>query len=149
MNNTLGTAAVSFTSAAGLPAGLLTLGSLGGSTGWASRINAAGQVVGASATSGYSPIDAYVWSSSTGMRDLGVLPTVTEMNPEALSPGGDVAGDTEVSGADYHAFWWHPGDLEDVGTLGGAWSYAVAVNDSGQVAGTSRTTSPYSSGFDA
>jgi len=57
---------------------------------------------------------------------------------QGINDAGLVAGGGQFNGADYaHAFLYRGGVLQDLGTLGGPASFAFAVNDRGQVAGTS------------
>jgi len=44
-----------------------------------------------------------------------------------------------TTGGDTHAFIWEKGVMTDLGTLGGTYSIAYAINDAGQVAGTAQT----------
>src|SRR5438093_681055 len=48
---------------------------------------------------------------------------------------GTLPGDAASTYA--HAFLWTGGIMTDLGTLGGSWSEARAVNDQGQIAGAS------------
>src|SRR5262249_1459911 len=46
----------------------------------------------------------------------------------------------------YHAFVWHNGTMSDIGTLGGDYSTAIAINRAGKTVGWSNlasTTDPY------
>jgi probable HAF family extracellular repeat protein len=56
-----------------------------------------------------------------------------------INQAGHVAGYETNSAGGLHAFLWRNGAMTDLGTLGGAISYAFAVNDSDQVVGTSQT----------
>ena len=119
------------------------LGTLGGSQSSAYRVNDSGQVAGSSFVAGGQQ-HAFLWTGGSGMTDLGTanLPGATEFDVEALSGTGQVAGNTLTSGADADAFsWTAAGGMVDIGTLGGSSSQVVAVNDSGQVAGSSATGS--------
>jgi probable HAF family extracellular repeat protein len=108
-------------------------------SGWSESVsvnglNERGQVVGywqASSTAG-----AFLWDPTSGMRDLGPLGEYGAVS--ALNDRGQVAGRAH----NLHAFLWDPvTGMRDLGTLGGGRSAAVAVNERGQVAGTSDTES--------
>ncbi|MFI4967248.1 MAG: hypothetical protein ACHQAU_00870 [Gammaproteobacteria bacterium] len=69
--------------------------------------------------------------------DLGTLggPTSTA---EAINEHGQVAGWSDTTGGNRHAFLYSDGVMQDLGTLtGGSDSYATALNDRGQVVGYS------------
>jgi probable HAF family extracellular repeat protein len=126
------------------------LGTLGGSQSFGNGLNASGQVVGESSTTGDTADHAFLWKPSTPggtsgtMYDLGTLGG-TESFGGAINTGGQVAGFSYTTGhADYHAFLWTPttpngtnGAMLDVGTLGGLNSYSYNLGAGGQVVGAS------------
>lgn len=95
-------------------------------------VNNAGQVLGY-----VFPTSAFVWKA-------GVFTTIPSIGagqlvPSDLSNAGQVVGRFNVDAFTIHAFSWKQGAAAsvDLGTLGGTYSEAVAVNDSGQIAGNS------------
>ena len=119
---------------------MVDLGTLGGSYGQATAVNANGQVVGDSFTTGNASTHAFSWTQAGGMVDLGALGGSRSW-AFAVSASGQVVGASYLPGdALYHALsWTQAGGMVDLGTLGGYWSQAYAVNASGQVVGDSYT----------
>lgn len=70
--------------------------------------------------------------------DLGVLPGMTGSEATDINASGQVVG-WSFGGSGAGAFLWEDGILRDLGSLGGGWSFAHAINDGGQVVGLSRT----------
>lgn len=106
-------------------------------------INNQGQVVG-----GYNGQHVFFWDK--GIRtDIGNLGGIVGgsgtwtgvTTRRSLNNLGQVVGFSWVSGVNYHAFLWQNGGITDLGTLAGAGatSWAAAINDASQVAGTSDT----------
>ncbi len=115
--------------------GIRDLGTLpGGDHSSAFAINDSGVVVGTSNTSTSS--HAFSWTPAQGLRDLGTLPGANASSAFAINNQGQIAGS---SGA--HAALWTDGNIQDLGTLGGATSEAHGVNNLGQVVGLSDTSS--------
>lgn len=97
---------------------------------------------------------AAVWRIGGGVAELGTLGG-SESLGAAIDERGRVVGVSETAAGDHHAFLWQRGRMIDLGTLGGATSTVGegttsgpvaadvddAVNDRGEVAGTSETAS--------
>lgn len=125
------------------------LGTLGGDFSQATGVNADGWIVGASrvppgrrhATSYH----AFLWRSGR-MRDLGTLGG-TESEARDVNDRGQVVGFAQYDSVSFgnfvrrfhRAFLWEDGKMRRLGTLGGRWSRAHAINDRGQVVGVSLT----------
>ena len=148
-----------------LTGGLVNLGTLGGSYASATAVNNSGQVVGQSMLADNVAGRAFLWTVPRGMIDLGSLPGGAGTPPpdrgplnsgaNAINDNGQVVGWTEAVvfdprvGLTYEArafLWTETTGMQDLGTLGGGGSFAIAVNQRGQVIGYSST--PASTFFD-
>lgn len=122
------------------------IGTLGGPFANVTGLNDAGQVVGASyRDSAASGLHAFVWSTGSGMVDIGTLPGATYTLYPVINNRGEVAGDSGGIPTPYpHAFrWTAAGGMENLGGLmtgADSISYARAINDAGLIAGNSLTT---------
>ena len=116
------------------------IGSLGGisSYSWAEGVNAAGQVVGHSQTSGNQD-HAFLYSNGT-MTDLGTLTGSGTSWAWGINDNGQVVGMSDIGAGNEHAFLTGPNGagMTDLGTLGGPSSVAYGINTSGQVVGWSQ-----------
>jgi probable HAF family extracellular repeat protein len=99
-------------------------------------INDSGEVVGISAG---NDVHAFLWTPAAGMQNIGPGAGV------AISDTGQVVGS---GGSSVGAFsWTAAGGFVTIGGLGGSSSKASAVNDAGQVAGTSQLATGGNHGF--
>ncbi len=118
----------------------------------ANAVNSNGYVVGYSGSEFDSDNSrAFVWTNSTGMRDIGTLggPYAQAM---AVNDAGYATGNASIgqSIGSRHAFLYQvwPGygpknPMTDLGTLGGVSSYGMAINMSNHVVGYSMLNTSY------
>lgn len=109
------------------------LGTLGGTDSYATAVNEAGVVIGASLTAA-NEWHGFVWRPGSGMRDLGTLGG-RGSHAVALGRNGHVVGYADTADDAYHAFVHDGARMTGLGTLGGRNSYATAVNAHGHVVG--------------
>jgi probable HAF family extracellular repeat protein len=108
------------------------LGTLGGSTSYPTAMNDAGQVIGQSSMPGDTEWHAFLYSNGV-MTDLGVGGcggAAVDINE---------AGQVLINSCN-HVFRYTAGVMLDLGNLGMADSSGLAINDAGEVAGTSRVS---------
>lgn len=114
--------------------GIRDLGTLpGGDYSSAFAINDSGVVVGTSNTS--TTTHAFSWTLTQGLGDLGTLPGANASSALAINNPGQIVGS---SGG--HAALWSGGNIQDLGTLGGATSEAHGINNLGAIVGVSDTS---------
>jgi probable HAF family extracellular repeat protein len=119
--------------------GLKDLGTLGGANSVAFGINDHHEVVGVADTT--NSLRAFIWSKGV-LKNLGT-PRGIDSGGHAINNRGQVAIDAHISlvnnpklgEPDYHAFLWDRGRFTDLGTLGGSASFAMGMNDKGEVVG--------------
>ena len=125
---------------------VIDLGSLGGSTAGAAAVNASGQIVGLSDTTGDAAYHATLWTnSSSAAIDLGTLGG-TESQAIGINDLGQIVGLANITGdaASHAALWTNSSSAAiDLGTLGGTYSGAIGINASGQVVGWANTSDSY------
>ena len=126
------------------------LGNLGGTTGQAGGniaydINNQGQVVGDSDLPGDTTFDAFLWTSKTGMQDLGTLSGDVASVSISINDAGSVIGASLDADFNPRAFLWQNGVMTDLNTLIGADSplyllTGCSINSRGQITGLGLTS---------
>lgn len=127
---------------------IVGLGTLGGAWSEPAAVNEREEIAGDSETrtvhKGQSASHAFLWSEGA-MHDLGTLAGDVSV-ATAINESGHVVGWSTIHSGQtafeadvgpHHAFLWQHGRMIDLGTLGGAQSEAVAINDRDQVVGWS------------
>jgi probable HAF family extracellular repeat protein len=131
--------------------GVMDLGTLGGPCSIASAIdeggvNVAGSADVVSAAECSSQLHAFLWRAGE-MIDLGTLGGPSS-NASDVNKNGVVVGNADTDNCvagpfglecETRGFRWHRGTMENLGTLGGANSFANAVNNRGVIVGSSET----------
>ncbi len=106
----------------------------------AMAINSSGTIVGSNG-------HAFKFSSGA-YQDLGTLPGGDWSTAYAVNNGGTAVGYGDLASGLMRAMVWNPdGSVTQLGTLGGANSYATGINNSGQVIGHAGTASGYDHAF--
>lgn len=125
------------------------VGTLGGASSSALGLDGAGTIVGSATYPEGMPGEygiAFI-SGNGGMLGLGTLPGLVDYwrsRATAINALGQVVGTSSVGDfgpTEYpeHAFLYQNGAMQDLGTLGGIYSSARAINDSGLIVGMAST----------
>ena len=130
-NPTMVEAATASVSASDLVYEITDLGSLGGAFTEARQVNALGHVAGRG-TNAAGEFRAFLWDGAV-MHDLGPAACCVVL----LNDRDQVAWNSKASDVTVRAVFWDNGTLHDLGTLGGSFSQVTAMNNLGQIVGTS------------
>jgi len=116
--------------------GMIDLGTLGGTCGYAQAINNNGIVVGQSNLAGDQASHAFVWSRAKGLVDLGTLGG-SSSDAEAINDEGIIVGASLLHGNEQtDAALWGKNGLVNLGALpGDNCAYPFWINASGQIVG--------------
>ena len=99
-------------------------------------INDAGHVTGTAYNNSYAVAHAFFYNGTTAV-DIGSLGQGA--NGSAINNGDQITGYSTTSGGFDHAFRYAGGSMEDLGTLGGNYSYGNGINNSNLIVGGSYT----------
>jgi probable HAF family extracellular repeat protein len=111
-------------------------------SGTAQAINDSGDVVGYATVGSYnsgSYNHAFLYSNGTQTDLNGVLGNTNYSAAFGINNSGQITGEANIAGST-HPFLYDGGVMQDLGTLGGAYGSARAINEAAQVAGTSYTS---------
>jgi probable HAF family extracellular repeat protein len=78
--------------------------------------------------------------TSYTIADLGVLPGGNYSEADGVNNRGQVAGWSDLAPGQNRAFLYSNGRVQNIGTLGGELSFGSAINDHGQLVGSSNVT---------
>ena len=121
-------------------AGLIDLGTLGGTFGVPVGLNNRGQVIGQSNLAGDQSFDPFLWDGKEliDMFTTGIGGNFLFAN--SINDAGEVIGAAAFQNHPFDAAIWHNGLVTDLGTLpGDCFSQAFVMNSQGQIAGNSAT----------
>lgn len=116
--------------------GIRAIGALPDEFTWATGINEAGQIVGATPFAPEQRPHAFVWTPRQGLRDLGTG-TGERSSATKITDDGVVIGDIISFGTLYHGFVWtrSTGMIEFAAGQPGIETFTTDVNRAGQVVG--------------
>jgi len=117
------------------------LGTLGGYYSRAHSINNNNWVVGTAQAVYDAPAQTFLWRDGH-MENLGNLWGLLGVSTaRSVNDAGQVVGESSTATGWYHALFWQDGSMYDLGTLGGLYSAAYGINESGWIVGTATDTS--------
>ena len=112
---------------------VVNLGTLGGTRSVALGLNDRSEAVGWS-LDGHSHTQAFRWRHGV-MTGLGFLSNFSNSVAKAINNSGEIVGSSAIDSIFNRAFLYRLDTLQDLGTLGGAYSDAWAVNDHTEITG--------------
>jgi probable HAF family extracellular repeat protein len=114
---------------------------LGSMTPAPASINDSGLVVGNFVPKGLRSTHPCLWRGTQG-QEISLPTGAVSGTVHAVNNSGQVLGEARMRAAnDHHAFVWENGTATDLGTLGGRYSEAMAINENNQIVGSATTKS--------